>query len=591
MLSKDGTIVAAHRPVGPDRAVPWEPDARWLAAFRTALAEADILSLDVFDTALTRLSDAPVDAFALAEARLVEEIGEDARGFAVARELAELDARALAHSRGHEDITLDEILLALERRLPAAKGRLARFRAAEIAAEQELLVAVPEILDAVRLARETGREVVFVSDMYLSAADIAGFLSAPGYAAPLEVLVSSETRLSKAQGGQWRMLRERFGPAARVLHIGDDAWSDDASPRAAGLATLPITRARSPRRPGGPLAPAVLPFSRAARRAALAGADAAEPAGFMRAFGESWGAIVVGSFLRWLEERAIRLGIERVVFCARDGWLVQRAWEAAGCGARTGIPSSYLHVSRRTLNLADAARPAPDGGLGTAALDTLCASRTPLGTQLDRAGLLGLEELVADVTAEFGSLEAKPEWEELGRLQAILRRHGRAVLRRLQPMREATLAYLAQEGLDGRRHGIVDIGWHGTLQAGLAGLIRDAGHAPALTGLYYGLWPAAQRRRPSPAGWRPPSAATSSPIRHSPACRTRWPCWRTSTWRPPAPRPATAWRAAAGCPCWPRAPSSRCSTPTSSRPSSRGRWTPSRRCSATGAAGRSGSRS
>ncbi len=94
------------RPVADD-AAGRAPDAAWLAAFSTALAAADVLSLDVFDTALTRLCDAPVDAFALAEARLVAEVGEAARGYAVARELAELDARAEAHLRGHDDITLD----------------------------------------------------------------------------------------------------------------------------------------------------------------------------------------------------------------------------------------------------------------------------------------------------------------------------------------------------------------------------------------------------------------------------------------------------------------------------------------------------
>jgi hypothetical protein len=86
------------------------------------------------------------------------------------------------------------------------------------------------------------------------------------------------------------------------------------------------------------------------------------------------------------------------------------------------------------------------------------------------------------------------------RQHPVMRRHGRAVLSALRPMREAALGYLRQQGVDGGRIGLVDIGWHGTLQAGLAGLVRDAGEVPALTGFYYGLWPAAQRRRPV-TGW------------------------------------------------------------------------------------------
>jgi predicted HAD superfamily hydrolase len=470
----------------------------WLGAFERCLAEADVVSFDVFDTAITRRVDAPVDVFALVEARLAEELGDVARGYALARESAEAAARAAAHAAGHEDVTLAEIYAALARRLPGAERQLARIEAAELAAEREVLVAVPEILAAVRMARAAGVTVAFVSDMYLPGAVIAEFLEAAGYGAPLDLLVSSETRRSKGAGGQWRLLRARFGADARILHVGDDPWSDDAAPRAAGLATLPFPQARSDRRPGGPLSPAVLPFSFAARAAVPA--DDGTGAAFMRAFGGSWGAVVVGSFLRWLEARAQALGVERLVFCARDGWLPHRAWEAAGCGGRTRIPCTYLHLSRRTLNLADAARPAADGGLRAAAIDTLLGGRVRLRALLDRAGLLGLPELVSEAEAVTGGLDAVIVPAAEPPLREVLRRHDRAVLAALRPMRDATLAYLRQEGLDGRRQAIIDIGWHGTLQAALAGLLRDAGQEPELVGLYYGLWPAAGRRRPV-AGW------------------------------------------------------------------------------------------
>ncbi|MGG5809872.1 HAD family hydrolase [Falsiroseomonas sp. CW058] len=500
MQQTEHPIVGGQAPQGWPPRPAWSLDAEWMATFRRHLAGADLLSLDVFDTALSRRCDAPVDAFAMTEARLVATIGEAARGFAEERELAESDARALAHARGHDDITLDEILAALARRVPALGAHLPAMREAELEAERSLVFGVPEIQEAVRLAQEAGKPVVFVSDMYLPGAEIRRLLEISGYAGPLDLTVSSETRRSKGSGRVWALLRERFGDAARILHIGDDAWSDVESPKRVGIDALHFARARSDRRPGAPLNPAVLPFSFAARRAVLPEPPQTDPAGFMRGFGASWGAVVVGSFLRWVESRVQQLGIERVVFCARDGWLVKRAWEEAGCGARTRIPATYLHVSRRTLNLAEAAMPTPDGRLAEGALDTLCHARAPVGRLLSRAGLMGCAALVEEAGAEFGGLDTVVPWQDWPRLREVLRRHDRAILAALAPMRQAVVGYLAQEGMDGRRQAIVDIGWHGTLQAAIARLLRDGGTEPRLTGLYYGLWPAAQRRRPV-AGW------------------------------------------------------------------------------------------
>jgi predicted HAD superfamily hydrolase len=484
----------------PSASTPRAIDTAWVAEFSRRLPETDLVSIDVFDTALSRRCDAPVDAFALAEARLIDALGDVARGFAEARELAEQDARALAHADGHDDITLAEIYAALGRRAAAMERHLPRMQDEELRAEGDLVFGVPELQEAVRLAQAAGKPVVFVSDMYLSGPQITRLLEISGYALPIELMVSSETRRSKGSGRQWALLRERFGARARILHIGDDAWSDDESPRRAGIATLPFLGARSDRRPGAPLTPAVLPFSFAARQALLPAVAEADPTAFMRTFGASWGAVVVGSFLRWLEARVQRLGIERMVFCARDGWLVKRAWDEAGCAARTGIPSVYLHVSRRTLNLADAAKPTAVGGLSEAALDTLCNSRVPLRTILARADLMGCEALVQEAARELGGLETLVTEERSLVLREALRRHDRAVLAALAPMRTAVQGYLAEQGIDGRRQAIIDIGWHGTLQAAIANLLRDSGTPPVLVGFYYGLWPGAQRRRPA-AGW------------------------------------------------------------------------------------------
>jgi predicted HAD superfamily hydrolase len=151
-----------------------------------------------------------VDAFALAEERLLVEIGEDVSGFAIARELAEQDARISAKAQGREKVTLAEICGVLPQRLPGAGRYLERLRSAEVKAEADLLFGVPDILEAVRLAKHAGKKVIFVSDMYLPGAQIRQFLENAGYTNFSGLFVSSDTGCLKWSGRQWATVRKRL---------------------------------------------------------------------------------------------------------------------------------------------------------------------------------------------------------------------------------------------------------------------------------------------------------------------------------------------------------------------------------------------
>ncbi len=479
----------------------WKIDTEWLEVFAQELSAVDVVSFDIFDTALSRRVDAPVDVFALVEKRLVETLGRDFEKFAELRERAEIDAREVARAGGKEETTFDEIYSALVPRLRVAENHLAAIKQAELDAERAVLFAVPEILAAANMATEAGKRVMFISDMYLPRDQIAALLAACGYRGFTDILVSSECRKTKMSGSLWPAVKKRLRPLDRLLHVGDDGHGDHASPRAHGINALLFTKARSERRRGGPLSRHVVPFSFAARESRLSGA-AKGPSAFMTGFGASWGAIVVGSFVKWLEERTRCLDIEHLFFLSRDGSLIQRAWEAAGCGKRTGISSSYLYVSRRVLYLARAACPDAEGQLTEEALSAL-AGDTPLRlrTMLDRAGLLHCAGLVADAKRTFRSLDAMVEWSDGARtMRELFQRHHEAVLAALKPILDATLGYLAQESVDSRRLALVDLGWNGTMQSALAELIKVMGHRPNLTGFYYSLWPYAQKRRPA-TGW------------------------------------------------------------------------------------------
>lgn len=482
----------------------WVLDHAFLDGALEAARRADIVTLDVFDTALTRTFDSPVDVFAEVERRAVGRLGGRGTGFAAVREDAERDARGY-RSRlfAAEEVTLDEIYAEIAKRLPLLAPDLGLVEQLEVETEAECLIGVSDVVELTRRLRLDGKRYAFVSDMYLPKAFIAARLGAAGYEGWTSLYVSSDTKLSKVTGRQFAFIKADLGGEPDLLHIGDDDWSDVAVPHRLGIRTLPYRRARSERRVAGALRTHIVPFSREKRRLALA--DRADPGVAVGApatwhgLGRVLGGITVGGFLRWLVGRAAVHGITDLYFCARDGWLVHEGWKAADLSARTGIAAHYLSVARRPLNFASGYLDSTPSRLSPALLKFLSSTdgHTTVGVALNRLGLPAGGELERAMLARFGSPETElASAEETAGFEDVLRTHSWIVYERLKHSYETMLAYLEQERIGlGGRSAIVDMGWHGTMQRSLQNLLRHVPGSAPIAGFYYGLWPEAQSNR------------------------------------------------------------------------------------------------
>src|SRR4051794_10048155 len=149
-------------------------DARLAEAF--ALVESDeiaVLSLDVFDTVLWRKVAEPREAFDLIAARLRARgalaPGIDDAEWATLRREAEKRARAEKRDRGEGlEVTLDEIHAAMPTSL--LQGSVTREQLCEVECEVERDLLVPDldILELIRGAHDSGKQVIAVSDTYFS---------------------------------------------------------------------------------------------------------------------------------------------------------------------------------------------------------------------------------------------------------------------------------------------------------------------------------------------------------------------------------------------------------------------------------------
>lgn len=484
----------------------WQLDTTWLDAFKQHLEKTDVVSVDVFDTALTRSVETPVDVFALMEECLITHYGAEYEGFAVKREAAERAARLTAWQNfQYQEITHQSIYAELERLLPNTSCKPESLAALEIDIEHHVCLQTPDIHHALMLAHQAGKAIVFVSDMYLSGATIRQLLINAHYTAPLDLLVSSETLHTKADGSQWQVVKDKYGPNARILHIGDNSHSDVASPNKHGITAYPYFKARSVARNGGPLCPAIIPFSIASRVAHLTQASSVTKHTAMAQLGTTWGALVVGSYANWLAERATTIKAEHIFFCARDGELPYAAWKTMGLGDKTHIPSSYLYISRKALNFGAAALTCRSDYLSPEALEILTQIYKPntIHTLLSRIGFEDSSPIMAQAAKQFSSLQTTVFWNDqpgLEKFKTFLQDHAAHVYARLCLERDNAIAYLCQQGLHNGPVALVDVGWHGTMQTSITQLLRHAGHTPKIYGFYCGLWNRTQRNRPT-AGW------------------------------------------------------------------------------------------
>ena len=175
----------------------------------------DIISFDVFDTLVMRTVYVNKDVFRILAQRLDEKWGID---FFSARTAAEFDLSRETYPY------VEEIYADISRRYPCLKGQEAALIEEEIALETELIIPRHDVVAIFNLAKQMGKMVNIVSDMYFHADTMRAILDKVGVTGYDKLLVSSEYNSSKPQHLFDKYLAEL--PEGRCLHIGDSLVCD-----------------------------------------------------------------------------------------------------------------------------------------------------------------------------------------------------------------------------------------------------------------------------------------------------------------------------------------------------------------------------
>ncbi len=466
------------------------------ARFREHIENHDLISFDVFDTLILRAIERPTDAFALVKIKLMATRAallhpDLVDAFPDLRVHAERSARERKQREsGHDEVTFAEIYAEFARLTGAGDDVIALLERTELATEREVVYANPAVAGLFEYARERGKRIVLVSDMYLPATEVRDLLDRCGYAGYDELYVSCEHARSKHLGTMYDYVAEKHQVAAgRILHIGDNAHGDIVMAERAGCTAYHLpspagdATARMPWNGEQHFYPDTVTaivdgiIRKRAQRAPDADADPWEDLGF-RVFGP-----LFTGFLLWLRVAIEQKRPDRIVLFARDSYFVTAYLERFLAGLGPLPPLDYLYVSRGSLLLPSMT------DFPIQRLNHLFSGRAErsVARHLVRLGLD--PNVLAHVirTAGFESAD-DPVRNGDPRMRTLLGKVQHLLLRESAKRRPIVQAYLEQFIGDAQDLMLIDIGWVGNMQASFVRLLASAHPDLKVRGYYVGVF-------------------------------------------------------------------------------------------------------
>ena len=344
---------------------------------REALAGAELATIDVWDTLITRPwpADSAKHQVALEMLPLLAAAGwtGTADDLVALRGVTEYEIACRTLSADGDpaaEYTAEEVWLTLLRPLAgdAAVSLAEEAIRCEIAWESSVVQPLAAGVVLLDLLRGEGIDTILISDYYLPAPYLRTIIAAAGVAVDdLPLLVSCDQGASKRSGGLLRRVRDEHGvQPAHHLHIGDSAGSDIAPQIASGGFALQFA-SRAPWRPlPGQLSSELLMDSIAGpydlrmpapdrvadgvpkRWSRLCGPQLQRLA---RQAAHPLGAIPAVLVMDALET-AQEAGLRKICYLSREGALFSRVHQAMPASIRGDVRAVHLRVSRMSLFLA-----------------------------------------------------------------------------------------------------------------------------------------------------------------------------------------------------------------------------------------------
>lgn len=341
--------------------------------------------------------------------------------------------------------------------------------------EQEKYVSYVDPDIAATLDAHAAPRVMFLSDFYMPARAIDALLSHHGIGHLVQNgVVSCEVGLNKRSGRLFAYLHEHFGiHPGRHAHLGDNPHADIEAARRAGIQAhhyQPEAEHGLRRRREAAFHDRAAALRQIWTDSLLATAMPGHTHQTVYDYGRRCAPLIIGLVLHTLEQ-ALADRVERLYFFTREGEFCLEVYrrlaesDVLGCAA----PRADLLCVSRLATFAGSLRE-----FSTRELMRLWNQYSVQSAQALFVSLALPPDLFAAAAARHGLDLAQPvtyPWQDARVVAFLDDPEVRAQIEtRLAEKRARLHAYLDSAGLDqvGRRVGIVDIGWRGTIQDNLA---------------------------------------------------------------------------------------------------------------------------
>ena len=444
--------------------------------------QATVLSLDFFDTLITRSVAQPTHVFAEVERQLISEFGRECMGYARSRIRCEHDVRVRVAATGSlRDITYDEIMQEVQRHYSGA-AFLERARHIEIDSEIAMAQAVPFGQQLADEAQSRGLRVVIVSDNYMSAQHLVRMAHAAGvtWVQASDIYVSCEHDAMKHNGSLWRKVVAQLGvPAKKILHVGDHTIPDETEPSKLGIACYIDSRSSQWQRHALNANPSVLPLSRIEAFQRTSDYETSE--GVARHLGGGLVAMMVAAQLKDCITAVRQRDVASLHFAARDGWMAHKAWNELRQSWSDLPNASYLSFSRSVI-----------GPANITVVDEQVAIRF-----IDEHEMLTPQRLSSRFGCDIVSPYSDDAELDADTARTLIMENSDRIVEASQQLRQRLVGYLRRSGiLEPGHHIVVDLGWRGAPMADLADIVAaETDGAATIEGRFLGLyWDATMNR-------------------------------------------------------------------------------------------------
>ena len=408
------------------------------------ITKYDVISFDIFDTLIFRPFSEPTDVFYFVGKEF------DYMDFKRIRMQAESEMRwQRFQEAGSFEVTLQDIWRRLEKMtgIPAEKGMETEWRY-----ELEFCYANPYMKAVYEKLSKAGKKIILISDMYLPKILLEQILKKNGYTGYRELFVSCEYDKCKGDAKLFEYAKEKIGTQLKYVHIGDNEHSDVKMAQKAGFDALyyPNVNKNALTYRAYDMSPVIGGAYRGIVNNHIYCGD--KQYSMPYEYGFTYGGLFILGYCNYIHEYCEKEKIDKILFLARDGQIIQKAYELLYPDEKT----EYVYWSRL-------------------ASTKLSAKYYPY--DYFRRFLLHKVNQNYSIERIMTSMELTPLLERLpegmkmtdhltdrnvGRLRQFLQENWKTVLEIYEPQQEAAKKWYSERVGDARRTVAVDIGWAGS---------------------------------------------------------------------------------------------------------------------------------